>query len=62
MTFIRVAPNKIDLAELIIKEAFPKDTSQAVLRCSLITPDNKQSSAADEERADVSSKYTGWGA
>lgn len=59
LTFIRVAPNKIDLAELI-REAFPNDTS--VLRCSLITPDNKQSSAADEERADVFSKYEGWAA
>ena len=59
LAFIRVAPNEINLTELI-KEAFPNDTS--VLRCSVTTPDNKQSPQADEERTDVFSKYAGWAA
>ena len=57
LAFIRVAPNEINLTELI-REAFPNDTS--VLKCSVITPDHKQSTQADEERADVFSKYDGW--
>ena len=57
MAFIRVAPNEINLTELI-RETYPNDTS--VLKCSVITPDHKQSTQADEERADVFSKYDGW--